>query len=188
MGTPLVEPGPGLEIVRVDYGHPDAMLLIAEVQAEYVVRYGGPDNTPLDPLMFLPPAGSFYVGYRKLDVHTEVGAQRASKGEPRPVASGAWRAHDDVEVFGTRRTAEIKRMYVAPAVRGQGLARVMLAHLERTAAEAGAEAMILETGTAQPEAMALYESSGYGRIPSFGYYKDEPLNRCYGKALTASFA
>ena len=59
----------------------------------------------------------------------------------------------------------------------------MLAHLERTAAEAGAEAMILETGTAQPEAMALYESSGYTPIPSFGYYRHAPLNRCYAKTL-----
>jgi GNAT superfamily N-acetyltransferase len=160
-----------LEIVRVDYGHPDAMLLIAEVQAEYVARYGGPDRTPLDPLMFQPPLGSFFVGY--------LGAA----GLPRPVASGAWRAHDDVEVFGTRRTAELKRMYVAPEARSRGLARAMLAHLEQTAAGAGAEAMVLETGTAQPEAMALYESSGYTRIPSFGYYKDEPLNRCYAKPL-----
>jgi hypothetical protein len=62
----------------------------------------------------------------------------------------------------------------------------VLAHLERTAAEAGAEAMILETGLAQPEAIALYESSGYTRIPSFGYYKDEPLNRCYAKPLPGS--
>ena len=160
-----------LEIVRVDYGHSDALLLIAEVQAEYVDRYGGPDNTPLDPLMFEPPLGSFYVGYLELG------------GASRPVASGAWRAHDDVEAFGTRRTAEIKRMYVAPDARSRGLARTMLAHLERTAAEAGAEAMILETGTAQPEAMALYESSGYTRIPSFGYYQNEPLNRCYAKPL-----
>jgi GNAT superfamily N-acetyltransferase len=160
-----------LEIVRVDYGHPDAMLLIAEVQAEYVARYGGPDNTPLDPLMFEPPLGSFYVGYLE---HGD---------GSRPVASGAWRAHDDVEAFGTRTTAEVKRMYVARDVRARGLARTMLAHLERTAAEAGAEAMILETGTAQPEAMALYESSGYTRIPSFGYYRAEPLNRCYGKSL-----
>jgi GNAT superfamily N-acetyltransferase len=91
--------------------------------------------------------------------------------------------HDDVEVFGTRRTAEVKRMYVVPAARARGLARQVLAHLERTAAEAGAEAMILETGLAQPEAIALYESSGYTRIPSFGYYKDEPLNRCFAKAL-----
>ena len=172
-----------LEIVRVDYGHPDAMQLIAEVQAEYVVRYGGPDRTPLDPLMFEPPDGSFFVGYLELEAGTEVRAQRASKGAVRPVATGAWRRHDDVEAFGSSRTAEIKRMYVVPEARARGLARRMLAHLERTAAEAGAEAMILETGTAQPEAMALYESSGYTAIPSFGYYKDQPLNRCYAKAL-----
>jgi GNAT superfamily N-acetyltransferase len=149
------------------------MQLIAEVQAEYVIRYGGPDRTPLDPLMFEPPEGSFFVGYVERD------------GVRSPVATGAWRRHDDVEAFGTRRTAEIKRMYVVPAVRARGLARVVLAHLERTAAASGAEAMILETGTAQPEAMALYESSGYTPIPSFGYYRDEPLNRCYAKPLPA---
>ena len=43
--------------------------------------------------------------------------------------------------------------------------------------------MILETGTAQPEAMALYESSGYTRIESFGHYKESPENRCYGRRL-----
>ena len=151
------------------YGHPDAMLLIAEVQAEYVVRYGGPDRTPLDPLMFEPPTGSFFVGYLP--------------NSSLPVASGAWRSHDDVEVFGTRRTAEVKRMYVAPPARARGLARLMLAHLERTAADSGAEAMILETGTAQPEAIALYRSSGYEPSPAFGYYRYQPLNRCFGKRL-----
>jgi len=161
-----------LEIVRVGYGHPDAMLLIAEVQAEYVVRYGGPDATPLDPVMFEPPHGSFFVGYLP-----------DASGARRPVATGAWRTHDDIEAFGTRRTAEVKRMYVVPAARGRGLAREILAHLEATAAAAGAEAIILETGLRQPEAMALYESSGYLPIPAFGYYKDSPLNRCYAKSL-----
>ena len=175
MGTHLADQSLALDIVRVDYGHPDALLLIAEVQAEYVARYGGPDDTPLDPLMFEPPLGSFYVGYLEL-------GEARTEGR-RPVASGAWRAHDDVEAFGTRRTAEVKRMYVAQEARARGVARAMLAHLERTAAEAGAEAMILETGTAQPEAMALYESSGYTPIPSFGYYQHEPLNRCYAKPL-----
>ncbi len=160
-----------LEIVRVGYGHPDAMLLIGEVQAEYVIRYGGPDATPLDPLMFEPPLGSFYVGYLELD------------GARRPAVTGAWRRHDEVEAFGTRSTAEVKRMYVVPAARARGLARVMLAHLEAAAAAAGAEAMILETGSAQPEAIALYESSGYTPIPSFGLYKDSPLNRCFAKPL-----
>jgi GNAT superfamily N-acetyltransferase len=74
-------------------------------------------------------------------------------------------------------------MYVAPAARASGLARRILAHLEAEAAAGGAEAMILETGTAQPEAIALYTSSGYELIPSFGYYKDEPLNRCFAKRL-----
>lgn len=147
--------------------HPDVQRLVAEVQAEYVVRYGGPDHTPLDPAELEPPEGAFYVGY----LHGE------------PCVSGAWRRRTDVEAFGTTCTAEVKRMYVAPAARGQGLARAMLAHLEQTARAAGAEAMVLETGAAQPEAMALYESAGYTPIPSFGYYRDSPLNRCYARSL-----
>jgi GNAT superfamily N-acetyltransferase len=143
------------------------MRLIAEVQLEYVARYGGEDETPLDPVMFDPPRGSFFVGY--------------VDGEP--VASGAWRRRDDVDALGTRVTAEIKRMYVASAHRGRGLARAVLAHLETTAAAAGAEAMILETGVRQPEAMALYQSSGYVRIPAFGHYAAYPTVRCYGKRL-----
>ncbi len=59
----------------------------------------------------------------------------------------------------------------------------MLAHLEATARTSGADVMILETGTAQPEAIALYESAGYERVESFGYYRDEPLNRCFGRVL-----
>jgi ribosomal protein S18 acetylase RimI-like enzyme len=189
----LAEPSAALEIVRVGYGHPDAMRLIAEVQAEYVARYGGPDHTPLDPLMFEPPLGSFYVGYLELDdarpeVRALRGSQARTSGEPQraskgPVASGAWRAHDDVEVFGTSRTAEVKRMYVAPDARARGIARTMLAHLERASVEAGAEAMILETGTAQPEAIALYESSGYAAMERFGHYAWAEGNRCYGRML-----
>jgi GNAT superfamily N-acetyltransferase len=153
---------------RVPITDPDAVLLVEQVQEEYVVRYGGRDETPLDPMMFELPAGSFFVGYL----------------DDEPVASGAWRRRGDVEVFGTVDTAEIKRMYVVPGVRGRGLARAMLAHLERTAAEAGARAMVLETGTAQPEAITLYESSGYTPVPSFGHYAWAPENRCFGKLLT----
>lgn len=158
---------PDLEVRRVGYGHADAMRLIDEVQAEYVARYGGPDETPLDPLMFEPPDGSFFVAY--LD-----GAA---------VATGAWR-RSTVPAFGTTSTAEIKRMYVVPAARGRGVARRVLAHLEASAHEHGAEAIVLETGLAQPEAMALYESSGYEPIPPFGYYKDAPLSRCYGRRIS----
>ena len=131
------------------------------------MRYGGRDDTPLDPLMFEPPSGSFFVGYL----------------DDRPVASGAWRRRGDVEAFGTTVTAEVKRMYVSPSARGRGLARAVLAHLEATAAAGGARAMVLETGTAQPEAIALYESSGYTRIDDFGHYAWSPSSRCFGKPL-----
>lgn len=159
---------PGFEIRRVGYGDPDAMRLIAEVQDEYVQRYGGPDETPIEHAMFEPPHGSFFVGY--------------VAGEA--VATGAWRRRD-VLAFGTTATAEIKRMYVVPRLRGAGLARQMLAHLEESAAESGADALILETGIRQPEAIALYESSGYTPIPGFGFYRDVPLSRCFGKPLQA---
>lgn len=158
-----------LEIRRVGFGHPDALRLVDEVQAEYVVRYGGPDDTPLEPAMFEPPTGSFFVGYL----------------DGRAVATGAWRRRDDLEVFGVRESAEIKRMYVAAEARGRGHARRMLAHLERTAAQAGAEALVLETGIRQPEAIALYVSSGYVEVEKFGYYADSPISRCFGKALAA---
>ena len=155
-------------IDRVGFGHPDALLLIEAVQEEYVVRYGGRDKTPLDPLMFEPPSGSFFVGYA---------------GDA-PVVSGAWRRRGDLDLFGSTESAEIKRMYVAPQARGLGLARSMLSHLERTAAQAGARVMVLETGSAQPEAITLYLSSGYTRIEGFGHYKWSPENRCFGKPLT----
>lgn len=159
--------GERLRIERVPVTHPAAQLLVEAVQQEYVVRYGGRDATPMHPSELAPPWGSFFVGY--------LGG--------RPVATGAWRFRQDVSRLGAARPAEVKRMYVSPSARRRGLARLMLAHLETTARAAGADAMILETGTAQPEAMALYESVGYEWVEPFGHYRDGPLNRCYGRLL-----
>lgn len=154
-------------ISRVSLTHPDAQRLIAEVQQEYVARYGGPDETPLDPEVFELPVGALFLSY--------VGGTA--------VGSGALRFRSDLEVWGTRATAEVKRMYVAPWARGRGLARLMLTRLEQTAVDGGAELMVLETGTRQPEALTLYSSAGYEEIPGFGHYKDEPLSRCLARRL-----
>ncbi len=161
----------GWRIERLPITHPDADVLVEEVQAEYVVRYGGRDETPIDPTYFDAPGGAFFVGYL----------------DGRPVATGAWRRRTDVLVDGTSLSAEVKRMYVVPQARGLGLARAMLAHLEDTAREAGAEVMVLETGLRQPEAIALYESSGYRPIAGFGYYKDMPLSRCMARSLVTGW-
>lgn len=147
------------------YDHPDASRLIEELQQEYVVRYGGIDDTPVDPAQFAPPTGLFLVGYV----------------DRKAVACGGWRAAVDPELSVS--DAEIKRMYVTGAMRGRGLSRLVLAELERLAAESGYRRLALETGEAQPEALALYRSAGYFRIPGFGLHQHEPLSVCLAKIL-----
>ena len=148
-----------MKIVVTAYDHPDAVALIAEVQQEYVVRYGDEDLTPVDPAEFAPPRGLFLVGYV----------------DGLPAACGGWRAHET--------DVELKRMYVRPAARGRGLARAVLAELEATALAAGYRRVILETGSKQPEAIALYASSGYEPVPSFGFYADAPESVHLGKVV-----
>ncbi len=144
-----------------DYGDPDVVRLVAEVQQEYVLRYGGPDAAVVDPGEFAPPSGLFLVGL--LD------------GEP--VAMGGWRRR----AVGV---AEIKRMYVVESARRRGLSRLMLAELERSAAADGIAELVLNTGTEQPEAVRLYESSGYETVPGFGHYAGMPRSLFYGKRLS----
>jgi GNAT superfamily N-acetyltransferase len=158
---------PGLAIRPVRFTDRDTQRLVAEVQAEYVLRYGGPDDTPLEDGVFDPPRGAFFLGYLG-DV---------------PVAMGGWRLRNDVHPWGCRLAAEVKRMYVAATGRRRGLARAVLARLESTARDAGADVMVLETGTAQPEAIALYTTQGYQPIEKFGHYAWSPQSRSFGKRL-----
>jgi GNAT superfamily N-acetyltransferase len=157
-----------LELRRLDYDHPDVVVLVAAVQREYVQRYGGEDDTPVDPAEFTPPRGHFVVAY--------------ANGQP--VACGGWRARDggsDEPLYDG--DAEIKRMFVLVTHRGRGYARAVLAELERTAARAGRRRAVLESGTRQPEALALYTSAGYGPTAAFGVYRHSPNCRCLAKAL-----
>lgn len=160
------ECGTGLDLRRVGYTHPDAAALVDRVQAEYVERYGGPDETPIEATYFDPPRGLFLVGY--LD-----GA---------PVATGGWR-ESPVRALDGHSAAEIKRMYVVPEARRRGLSRAVLSELERTAAAAGHDLMVLETGLKQPEAISLYLSAGYAPIPGFGHYCGDELSRHFGKRI-----
>ncbi|MFF1273920.1 GNAT family N-acetyltransferase [Streptomyces marokkonensis] len=158
-----------MDIRRVPYDHPDAVKLDAEVQAEYHVRYGdGGDATPMDPADFTPPNGVYLIAYDEAGV---------------PVASGGWRAQDANGEGNRDGDAELKRMYVIEQMRGRGLARRILAALEEDARAAGRVRMVLETGTKQPEAIALYASSGYEPCEKFGYYRCHEESRCYAKQL-----
>jgi len=139
-----------IEIRPARFDEPAVQKLVTEALAELSRRYGGSgDDTPVSRTDFDPPAGSFFVAVAGGDL----------------VACAGWRRHDD--------DAELKRMYTAPAARGRGVARRMLATVEESARAAGCKRVILETGDLQPEAIALYESNGYRRIADFGYYRDE---------------
>jgi GNAT superfamily N-acetyltransferase len=147
-----------ITVARLD--DPVVKDLIELIQGEYVVRYGGPDDAPIDAEEFAPPRGLFLLA--------------TIDGEP--AGCGGWRDLGDGR-------AEIKRMFTVAAFRNRGVARAVLAELERTAAAAGIRDMVLETGSVQPEAIALYLSTGYDPIDGFGYYAGAPLSRAYGKRL-----
>lgn len=101
----------------------------------------------------------------------------------RPVACGALRDAADLADEVGPGAAELKRMYVAPKVRGRGLSWDVLRALEARARELGYRRLILETGLAQPAAIALYEAAGYEKVPSYGAYSCAPNSVCYARDL-----
>ena len=80
---------------------------------------------------------------------------------------------------------ELKRMYVGPRGRGQGVAKKLLALLESQAIGSGCKLLMLETGPYQHEALALYASAGYERRGPFGDYMNDPLSVFMQKQLSA---
>jgi GNAT superfamily N-acetyltransferase len=152
-----------IEIRALRFDAPESQALIRAALADLGQRYGGSgDDTPVDAAEFEPPAGTFLVAYL----------------DGQPVGCGGWRSHgEDGE------TAELKRMYTAPAARGRGVARSVLAAVERSAREQGRKRMVLECGDKQPEAISMYTSAGYERIPNFGFYKDAPGCLSFGRVL-----
>ncbi|WP_419995667.1 GNAT family N-acetyltransferase [Streptomyces boninensis] len=157
-----------MRITPVPYDHPDAVKLDELTQLEYVERYGEGDATPMDPAHFEPPHGVYLLAYDEDDA---------------PVATGGWRAMSATPEGLRDGDAEMKRMFVIREARGQGLARAMIAALEDSARAAGRLRMVLETGGEQPEAIALYRSSGYAPAERYGHYRNEPDAEYYAKDL-----
>ncbi|MEU8636227.1 GNAT family N-acetyltransferase [Amycolatopsis sp. NPDC048633] len=78
---------------------------------------------------------------------------------------------------------ELKRMFVAPDVRGTEVSNELVAESERVARSGGGVRLRLETGVRQPAAMRLYERAGYRRVPNFPPYEADPESVCYEKVL-----
>jgi GNAT superfamily N-acetyltransferase len=146
-----------------------AQQMLTAAQEELTQRYGSGDENPIESVQFDPPEGIFLIAW--------------VDGEP--VGCGGWRtiSHFSPESALPEDVAEIKRMYVAPGTRKSGVATALLAALEASARESGMRRMILETGTAQPEAIAFYTKMGYERITNYGHYKDYPDCVSFGRDL-----
>lgn len=154
VGEPRIEPDRLDSAVGLD--------LVQQLQGEYLVRYGGIDETPIAAAEFVPPRGDFLVAW----------------AEDTPVGCGGWRV-----LAADPGTAEIKRTYVVPSARRFGVGRRLLAALEVSAGRAGLRRVLLETGERQPEAIGLYAAMGYRPVPAFGHYVDDPESVYLGKQL-----
>ncbi len=120
----------------------DAM--VTEMDQLYGQAPGGGVGSGASPSDFTPPTGAFLVIY----------------AGGKPVAGGGLKRDDDG-------VAEIKRMYVVPAARRQGLGRLLLEALENRARELGYARIRLDTGARQPHAQAMYERAGYHPIDNY---------------------
>jgi GNAT superfamily N-acetyltransferase len=160
----VVETSPDKDVpfaVTVESPHsPEAARLIQDLSTELGARYGDDGSGAFRPADVEVPGGAFVVA--------RLGDWPVGCGAVRPLEPGV---------------AEVKRMFVDPAARRRGIARRILGKLEEVARELGYQAVRLETGTLQQEAIGLYESAGYYRVPCYGQYTTNPLSVCYEKRL-----
>ncbi|EHS58687.1 GNAT family N-acetyltransferase [Paenibacillus sp. Aloe-11] len=152
-----------LTIVKVKSDHADLHELIQKLDEDLLKRY---------------PADEIYlVDFSNPKVKEMIFA--VVYMDARPVACGGLRPIVAEEM-------ELKRFYVDPSYRRQGIAVSLLSFLEDEARKRGTLRIKLETGAAQPEAIALYTKQDYEPIERFGEYEHDVNSLCYGKKLHLS--
>ncbi len=148
-----------IKLLRVDSDNEDFRALVRLLDADLAIRDGAEH--------------AFYAQFNKIDKirHVIVAYENEIA-----VGCGAFKDYEN-------KTAEIKRMYVREENRGRGIAGKILAELEIWAKELNFSECILETGIKQPEAIRLYEKSGYEKIPSYGQYLNVENSVCMRKFI-----
>lgn len=151
-----------LNIERADPTSREAAELIAGLTAELTARYDFLDDGTgnFRPEDATSPGAAFLIG--------RVDGRAVACAALRPLAPGV---------------GEVKRVYVAPAYRGRRYGLLLLAEVERLAVDFRYHVLRLETGTRQPESLALYERAGFRRIPNFEPYVESDWSVCYEKRL-----
>lgn len=150
-----------IELLRTTSSHPDFQNLVSQLDKELWERYPvlqaeyAPDNR-------VENISTVIIAYYKNKKH--------------PIGCGCFKVFDET-------TVEIKRMFVDPAHREQGIAIAILSELEEWALELSFTRAILETGTNQPEAIHLYKKMGYTPIENYGPYIGRDTSICMAKEL-----
>jgi GNAT superfamily N-acetyltransferase len=140
----------------------EAKRLTAALDAHLASRYSadqrfGPN---LRPEHLAPGLGTFVI----------------ARADERAVGCGALRRLDQA-------TAEVKRMYVEPELRGRGIAKQILDHLEAAARKMGTRRLVLETGIYQAEAIQLYRQVGFNPVRCWGDYAGVLTSVCFEKHI-----
>jgi putative acetyltransferase len=148
-----------LRFSRTNSQHPHFQSLVKLLDADLAIR-DGEDH-------------AFYSQFNKIDQIQHV---IVAYEQEMPVGCGAFKFFEDSVV-------EIKRMFVLPQQRGKGIAVAILQELELWAKEEGNTSVVLETGINQPEAIRLYQKTGYHRISNYGQYAGVENSVCMKKEL-----
>lgn len=111
---------------------------------------------------------------------------KLSDADGTPVGCVALVDQSGVEaVFGPGRTVEMRKVFVRPEFRGQGLSYLLIDDAHRVAAERGFEQIVLVTGVEQPEAVAVYKRRGYAPLEPYGFNAQFETSLFYVFPLTA---
>ena len=148
-----------ITILRTDSDNQDFIELVKHLDADLAER-DGKDH-------------AFYAQFNKID---KIKYAVVAYENNQPVGCGAIREY-------APKIMEVKRMYTLPASRGRGIASKVLTELEKWASELSYETCVLETGKKQPEAIGLYQKSGYSLIPNYGQYAGMENSVCFEKKI-----
>ena len=147
------------QLIRTNSENKDFQQLVAQLDADLRIRDGIENN--------------FYAQFNKIDAIKFV---IVAFENDIAVGCGAIKEYSND-------TMEVKRMYVLPNHRAQGIASTILTALEQWAQELNYKKCLLETGKKQPEAIGLYKKNGYTIIPNFGQYALIENSVCFEKML-----
>lgn len=154
---------PRADLKRTDSTDTDFIALVRLLDADLAIRDGAEHG--------------YYAQFNKIDLIKYVVVAYVDGAG---VSCGAIK---EFEPGVMPKVIEVKRMYTLPEYRGKGIAVNVLAELEKWAAELGFEKCVLETGKKQPEAIRLYEKSGYSLIANYGQYIGVDNSVCFQKIV-----